>query len=325
MISQKKIIALSKQYHLRAELIERDYVMNLILDALARSPATKGKVFFKGGCCIHKCFSGFVEHTKQNEHAYFSERFSNDIDLTVTPDLMSTEALLSAFAQVAKYIQKMHGVSLDQFSFPIHQNEKQNKANCRGYLHFQGPLFNPKFNAPKLKLDITADETTPILRRPVLIYDPYEQQKLYALCYSQEDLIAEKLRALMERTSARDLYDLSLLMTKSQQKNNMDMALLGDSIEKKFALKDLPIDFSVETFEQRKKAFSDDWRKSLEQQIGSLPPFEQFWNRENISMILSFAQSCVHANHMAHSPLVTAQRKRWKNKPSLALRSAQKE
>lgn len=305
MITQKNVIKLAKKYKLMAERIERDYVMNLILDALTHCPSTKGKIFFKGGCCVHKCFSGLSEYTSENESSYFQERFSNDLDLTVAPELMDTKALEGAFGEVARYVQEKHGLTIGQFQFPIHQNEKQDKRNCRGYLHFQGPMFRPDkgFAGPKLKLDLTSDETMPLPSAPVKIYDPYEKKELYAQCYTQEDLIAEKLRALMERSAARDLYDLSLLMLKSKDKNNMNLTALGEAIEKKFALKKMDMDFDIRKFESRQGEFADSWDKSLKDQIGALPPFEQFWNRENITMILSFAQTCVSAHHMNHSKI----------------------
>lgn len=300
MISQKNVIKLAKKYKLMAERIERDYAMNLILDALTHCPSSKEKIFFKGGCCIHKCFSGLTEYTPTNEVSYFSERFSDDIDLTVAPELMDTKALESVFTEVGQYVKEKHGLAIGQFQFPIHENKKQGKRNCRGYLHFQGPMFQPQkgFGAPKLKLDLTSDETMPLPSKPVKIYDPYEQKELCAQCYTQEDLIAEKLRALMERSAARDLYDLSLLMLKSKDKNKMDLVLLGKAIEKKFALKKMDMDFDIQKFESRKKEFADSWVKSLKDQISSLPPFEKFWNKENITMILSFAQTCVSAYHM---------------------------
>ncbi|MBO5997870.1 MAG: nucleotidyl transferase AbiEii/AbiGii toxin family protein [Alphaproteobacteria bacterium] len=328
LISAGKITHLAGKYRLRAELVEKDYIMNLILNALSNSELAKGKVFFKGGCCVHKCFSGLTDYSEENMSAYFNERFSQDLDITISPDLMSEKKLTELFTEVGNYLEENHGLKIGNFHFGVHKNEKTSRQDCRGEISFEGPIYlhglevckaknkKPSFDPPSLKIDITSDETVPVNSGPARIYDPYEKKSTYTTqCYSQEDLIAEKMRALMERSAARDLYDLSLLLLKSQNKNNIDRALLGKSIEEKFRLKKIPMDFSVEKFNSRKDEYLSSWKKSLENQIGSLPNFETFWNTENIGMILSFAQSCVYAYHMEKANENTEQRTRWDKTP----------
>ena len=60
MIAGKVFQNLSRKTGIKAEALEKDYVMNLILDAIAHCPKTRDSFFFKGGCCVHKCFSAHM-------------------------------------------------------------------------------------------------------------------------------------------------------------------------------------------------------------------------------------------------------------------------
>ena len=69
MIEAKTLIKIAKKAGILAERLERDYVMSLILDALSKCEKTKDDIVFKGGTCVHKCFTFFEKSDNPKEVA----------------------------------------------------------------------------------------------------------------------------------------------------------------------------------------------------------------------------------------------------------------
>ncbi len=307
MIEKQLLQNLSKRFGIRCETLERDYVMNLILDSFIHVPSAANGFFFKGGACVHKCFSRHMFDPQQPVYSYFTQgRFSNDIDLTIVPQMMDEEALHSVFQEVKEYLYDRHGLIINQFSFQIHNNSKQliedrEKMNCRGYIHFEGPLYNPKFNSPALRFDITADESLLFPPYKRIIYNPYanedEETILLAKTYSLQDLFAEKVRALFERCSPRDIYDLSILL-KNPEMGECRKRDIGLSVIKKFALKKMDYHVSISDLQNKKKNgiplienCSQSWQKTFQRQVAIHPEFSVYI--KELPYIVKFAQQCI--------------------------------
>ena len=308
MIAGKVFQNLSRKTGIKAEALEKDYVMNLILDAIAHCPKTRDSFFFKGGCCVHKCFSAhmFTPKSKGVDDYFLSGRFSADVDLTVKPDMMEEGKLTAAFSEVRDYLVGRHGLEINQFSFPIYENNKmmidgRPKRLCRGLIRFQGPMFNPKFNAPALKFDITADERNVFTPYKRLIYHPYAREEeelvLVALTYTLRDIFAEKVRALFERCSPRDVYDLNTLI-RHPDLDPWRQVGIGLSLMEKFRLKNIPLQLTPEQLtvgmDGTPSAYERcrmNWKTTLGRQMSRLPAFETYW--AHIPGIIRFADRCV--------------------------------
>lgn len=311
MIDSQAIRTLSKRTGLRVELLEKDYVMNLILDAITHCHSSRDKMFIKGGAAIYKCYNYqkplSKAFPKKTPPILLTTRFTNDLDLTVTHDLMNEEKLKQTFSEIGAYLYERHGLEIDQFSFPIHENQKQEvdhhyKKNCRGYIHFKGPMFSPKFNSPVLKLDLTADEKVAFQPYHRVLSHPYAQganeENLIATTYSLRDVFAEKIRALFERISANDLYDCIHLMNHPQM-NEMRRLGIGVAIMDKFSAKNLPCKTDKDTFMNRtgsdglpvniKDAYQQQWEDCLSRLIIDIPPFEKAW--EQLDSLLAFTNT----------------------------------
>jgi predicted nucleotidyltransferase component of viral defense system len=80
---------------------------------------------------------------------------------------------------------------------------------ARARTRFVGPLRHPN----RLLLDITLDE--PVLlapgRRPV-VTGLFSAPRPYVLVYALEEILAEKLRSILQRGKARDYYDVWRLL-----------------------------------------------------------------------------------------------------------------
>ena len=84
------------------------------------------------------------------------------------------------------------------------------------------------------------------------------------LSYSFEEVFAEKIRALFERTRSRDLYDVWRL-----SQLGLDVSSI---IYDKFRFKD--VTFKLEALLGRRDDFDGSWEASLRHQLNVLPDFD---------------------------------------------------
>jgi len=97
------------------------------------------------------------------------------------------------------------------------------------------------------------------------------------LCYSFEELFAEKLRALLERERPRDLYDVIHLFQYDQIRPDAKVVL--STLLKKCKFKGMTAT-ELEKLRTglRQTELEAEWSHMLAHQLPFLPPFEQFWN-----------------------------------------------
>ena len=81
--------------------------------------------------------------------------------------------------------------------------------------------------------------------------------------------MAEKIRALFERTRPRDLYDIWYL------KRKINIPSIKDLIYKKCEFKKVNIDIS--DLEDRREDFKNAWENSLRHQLKYVPDFEKVY------------------------------------------------
>jgi len=86
-----------------------------------------------------------------------------------------------------------------------------------------------------------------------------------------QEIFAEKIRALIQRTRARDLYDTGMLYDLI----NKDKVL--QILDEKFNFKRVILD--VSSLIKRKDDFSNAWDASLNHQLKAIPDFEISFNK----------------------------------------------
>jgi predicted nucleotidyltransferase component of viral defense system len=96
-------------------------------------------------------------------------------------------------------------IGIDIYSNP------RGRRSCQGKIGYRGPISPTSGGWPKIKLDLTADEllVLPTTRREV--HHPCTDRPdagIWINAYAYEEALAEKVRALGERTRPRDLYDV---------------------------------------------------------------------------------------------------------------------
>lgn len=193
--------------------------------------------------------------------------------------------LRDAFGEIAEWVLTRCGLRfvLDDKSLREKQNKRGN-LTIEGRIAYLGPLGMP--TPPKVKLDLTADEVLigPLERRPV--FHPFSDvasggatnHVAEALCYSLPELLAEKLRALVERCRPRDLYDIvhthrhpDLLGRAGDVAKILEAkcAHVGIELPTLGTILDSPFRDEIET----------EWSNMLSHQLPFLPSFETFWSQ----------------------------------------------
>jgi predicted nucleotidyltransferase component of viral defense system len=267
MITKAELLEFATETDLLATTVEKDYALGWILAGIAQN-SELSKWAFKGGTCLKKCF-------------FETYRFSEDLDFTVPRETpLSAESISTGLREVLGWTEQATGIQ-----FPEHGVEVERHVNPRGRESFQaratyvGPLSLPRKSLQRVKFDITQDE---LLVDPVdfrEIFHPYSDKLVpmpRVCCYSVNEILAEKSRALYERNGrARDVYDIVHLSREFRPK--VDPTRAAQIAKEKFAFKQLP-DPTVELIVSRVvgERLRADWDQQLRHQVPRLPPVDGF-------------------------------------------------
>lgn len=265
MIDRAEILSVATDLSLTPDVVEKDYVLGWLLAGIYAHPQLGSNWVFKGGTCLKKCY-------------FETYRFSEDLDFTLTDKAQIDAAfLLGAFREVATWVYEQAGIEIpqEQLRFEIYRSQRQTE-NCEGRIYFQGPLRRVG-SLPRIKLDLTADEIlvlSPVNRKVSHPYSDLPASGIAVRCYAYEEVMAEKTRALAERTRPRDLYDVVNLFRHGEF--HPAAARVRDVLTKKCAFKGI----AVPTFASlggAKDELIADWGMMLRHQLPELPPIDAFW------------------------------------------------
>ncbi len=265
MIDRREIIERAGELSLRPEVVEKDYVLGWVLAGIASNAEIGNAWAFKGGTCLKKVH-------------FETYRFSEDLDFTLDDVRQLDEAFLRrAFTEIAAWIYEQTGIEIPaaQLRFDVYVNKRGNPS-AEGRLYYRGPL-TPRGSLPGVRLDLTADER--IVHPPVLesIDHPYSdapQDGIRARSYPFVEVFAEKIRALGDRGSPRDLYDVVNLFRRDEARDGAAEVLA--TLRAKCAFKSLPVP-STSSLEEHRADLEADWSSMLSHQLPELPPFDSFW------------------------------------------------
>ena len=200
MISREEILASAKDKGMIPDVVEKDYVLGWVLMGIARHPLL-GRWVFKGGTCLKKCF-------------FETYRFSEDLDFTVPGGLVyDSDAYRKALVECAARISEETGIQLPEKDIEIKESQdKTGRITFVGKIPYRGPLMSQTGTLPRIKIDLTKHEgivEKPEPRPVHHFYTDAPEPLVAILCYTVNEILAEKTRALYERQGrARDLYDV---------------------------------------------------------------------------------------------------------------------
>ncbi|MDO9566302.1 MAG: nucleotidyl transferase AbiEii/AbiGii toxin family protein [Candidatus Desulfaltia sp.] len=267
MINKSEIMEFSRELGLRANVIEKDYVLGWVLAGIFNHDRIAEDWIFKGGTCLKKCY-------------YETYRFSEDLDFTLTePKHLNQDFLVNCFKDISEWVYEATGIEIPKelIRFDVYQNNRGGMS-AEGRIGYRGPL-QPRGDLPRLKLDLTIDEIlvlNPVVRDVQHPYSDCPDGGIKSKCYCFEEVFAEKIRALAERERPRDLYDVVYLYRHEELRANQKIIL--NTLEKKCEFKKISVP-TMETLRNRpeREELEAEWENMLAHQMSSLPAFENFW------------------------------------------------
>jgi len=267
MITKAEILDLAKYYSLQPTTVQKDYVIGWMLRAISNHTHLS-KWVFKGGTCLKKCY-------------FETYRFSEDLDFTIPADLPIDSALIQIYLEEAiAWIEDNSGLT-----FPRQDWKIEEYVNPRGNTSFQvkvsynGPIPGAPKSLPRVKFDITQDELLVDTPQSRILHHSFSDEfapKPLVLCYSINEILAEKSRALLERNGrARDVYDVVNISRNFREE--IEPQRTREIANAKFDFKGL----SAPNVRQILGAIDQEglkvnWDQQLSHQISNLPPIETF-------------------------------------------------
>ncbi|MDO8885544.1 nucleotidyl transferase AbiEii/AbiGii toxin family protein [Candidatus Oleimmundimicrobium sp.] len=250
MITQAEISKIAYRGSISDRTIEKDYVIGWVLLGLADSHL-KDLLAFKGGTALKKIY--FPDY-----------RYSEDIDFT-SMGKSNVKNFVDGFKEILLNLEK--GVALT-FNVPEEKIEKR-KDSLTFYIEFVGPLL-AKLGKRNIKVDITFKEKIifPLNeRRIITVYSDSMSLKKSLKVYSLEEIVMEKLCALIGRTEPRDLYDLHFLL----MINGIDFVAAKRAFSEKAESKGIDPKRLKNIFSVKESTITKMWGMRLSHQIKDLP------------------------------------------------------
>ncbi|MGH9992193.1 MAG: nucleotidyl transferase AbiEii/AbiGii toxin family protein [Nitrososphaera sp.] len=221
-------------------MVEKDYVLGWILFGIA-STAISASLAFKGGTALSK--------------VYFAGnwRLSEDLDFTAVDDSEMIALGTGVMYEVPTLMKKAGGIEATIKGDPL-----ANTEFFRGRISYTGPV-----GKNNVKIEISRE---PFVGKVVRKSVPaaFDYPKFSVNVYALDNLLSEKMRAIIERGKIRDYYDVwRLLKTQKFDRQEIKMLFLQKCKSKEVK------------FTGIEQMFPDDVAKKLE-------PYQETWlNRLN--------------------------------------------
>ncbi|MCC2666315.1 MAG: hypothetical protein K0S63_231 [Gammaproteobacteria bacterium] len=275
MILKQEITAIARILKLLPTTVEKDYVLSWVLYGISQHPKLS-KWLFKGGTCLKKCY-------------FETYRFSEDLDFTVPSGaIYNKDEIKDALNEVANIVYEQVGINLKSREIEVEESiNKNNKKTYTAKFTYVGPLNLPSRAQQRVKFDITDDEIildSPDIREVFHFYSDAPSAPAKITCYSVNEILAEKTRAIYERQGrARDIYDVVNINRSFRE--YVDIKKARHSLKEKFKFKALAepsVDsiFSKIDFGQLKA----NWEDQLKHQLPVLPPVKSFYEDLNAAL-----------------------------------------
>jgi len=275
MILQNEIIETARKNQVKTLVVDKDWILGHFLNAMFTFEDIKSNFVFKGGTSLRKCYIP-------------DYRFSEDLDFTLLDEKFTVD---SAF--INKITRKAEGISGIKFSIERNKVQKSNeieqgyeiKVKYWGADHkpTQTPL-PPRRWQTAIKLDITHTENILTDIQFKSIFHNFSDNHLITSVvpvYSINEIMAEKLRSLIQRNRPRDIYDLWILLP---MVNTVDYSSIKELLTKKCRYKNIAFS-NVDDFINDKKGQRNkrEWESSLNNHLpaGMLPDFDKVYSLLN--------------------------------------------
>lgn len=240
MITKQELSRCARNLGFNLGQAEKNYLHMLTLYAISR--LFPQALVFKGGTSLMVCHN--------------LDRFSEDLDFTATTS-KDVEFFLEKISEFLKNQNIQTKITLEQTT-PI---SKQYSIRYTGPLH-----TGTNQTTSKIEIDISFREkiyVKPLISR---ISHPYNDiPSFYLNSMDLTEILAEKIRAILTRDKARDLYDCEYLLSKKIRHNSQLIQNKLQYYGKTFSLNEL------EKAIERKRNI---WNPELKNLVHIIPDFD---------------------------------------------------
>lgn len=234
MITKEELREYSRLVGLNLGQAEKDYFQSIILFILYQE---YGKdLIFKGGTALKKC--------------YGLDRFSEDLDFTCLNKIN---------------VKKLED-GLKRFNLEFEMGTKEYENGLKITLRIKGPLYiEIRHSLCKFIIDFSFRENVILKPQIQRIGRFLEEIPAFDVLVMQErEILAEKVRAVLTRTKARDIYDLWFLLEKGIK---FDENLVKEK------LKYYKQEWDTKEFAKKLNMKKAIWETELKPLISTLPDF----------------------------------------------------
>jgi len=198
MIDKQEIDAKADELSVHVANVQRDYVFGWLLAGLAQAEnCLRPSLILKGGNCFRKAYF---------EHA----RFSNDLDFSTQTEL-DPDMLVEGLGQACSFAGEKSGVA-----FLVDQSRvsERSLADDEAKIYEARVYFKSFYGEEdvRIRVDLDVKEFDRLFlpiqsRRLIHAYSDAEPCQADIWCVKLEELLASKLKALLQRQHSPDLYD----------------------------------------------------------------------------------------------------------------------
>jgi len=262
MITTAELHRISSAEGLRFDQTEKDYVILWLLYGLSQPNFSPKGWLFKGGTCLRHCY-------------YPGYRFSEDIDFTCHPEVGGLDSAQKLLNRIAAWIQEKSGIFIANKAPLTIPGDFQTEIPVE---YSRGGSRRQKL--PNVKIHLTFDE--PILTEVTIraVKPRYSDLSEFEIaCYSKEEIIAEKIRALLQQQMKwprpRDLYDLWFILCQSGERFQREN--LRDLFMQKCSARQIQPDAKGLISENLRNWNKDAWENILGPLMKTVPNFDEVW------------------------------------------------
>jgi predicted nucleotidyltransferase component of viral defense system len=248
------------------EVVERDYLLSWLLAGITQVPSLRDTIVFKGGTALKKCYFG-------------SYRFSEDLDFSAVHGAPVGDAMEQAVRETSEVAARL----VDEYA-PVEivsERYAEREPHPAGQETFVVRARFPWQRRPQTRvlIEITMDEKVllPVPKRPIS-HEYGEPLDTKVRVYSLEEIVAEKLRAILQhaakleergwsRSRARDYYDIWRVL--GTYSNQMDLADFITLLREKCAARGVGFDGADDFFQEHVLNYVE---KTWDQWLGTLVP-----------------------------------------------------
>ncbi len=259
MIEADYIRTIAASAKLGPGTVEKDYVLSKTIMALAQIEEFQSNLVFKGGTALKKCY-------------FPTWRFSEDLDFTSRNEL-STDEINQLFKIAVNMVESLFGMTMRVIEYSQYPRQGMPIASAQLKLGYDGPLRKTSGLKNNIRVDIALNERlSSTLPKKSLIKQYPDDIDAVVYVYSLEEIIAEKLRSILQRGKSRDYYDVWILLRDYWE--DFSAKLMVEIMRKKCQDKGIPAPRVDDFFQpERIDEASRYWERGLAHQMSNLTSF----------------------------------------------------